>query len=217
MDDKPVDRRARVLRVFMSTAEASSLRRCFPSHRSFIVGLISLAVGLPVVQFLQTAFAIANDSEAPESWLEWPFTWRKFVFGFNAHRQWHYTGPAGQPNRYVRWFVRSVGAPPTETAMNLVHSAAASATCSEPPWAVEAREAAEEAAYDAAAKAVGSLAAPDASLQRSSGGSSAREARELARHKRIMATVGILGVYICWAVFSWCVITARAPVLRAPR
>ena len=110
---------------------------------SFIVGLISLAISLPVVLFLQTAFAIANDSEAPESWLEW-YGWRKFVFGFNAHRKWHYSGPAGQPNRHVRWFVRSVGAPPTETAINLMHSAAACATCSEPPWVVEAREAAEE-------------------------------------------------------------------------
>jgi len=217
MDDKPIDRRARMSLVFMSTAKASSLRRFSPSRYSFIVGLISLAVGLPVVQFLQTAFAIANDSEAPESWLEWPFTWRKFVFGFNAHRQWHYTGPAGQPNRYMRWFVRSVGEPPSETAINLVHSAVAAATCSEPPWTIEAREAAEEAAYDATAKSGGFLTALDTtsetSLKRSSGSSAGREARELARHKRIMATAGVLGVYICWAVFSWCVSSARTRLI----
>ena len=81
MDSKPVDRCVRMLRMHMSAAETASLR---PSRFSFIVGLISLAVSLPVVLFLQTAFAIANDSEAPESWLEWPFTWRKLVFGFNG-------------------------------------------------------------------------------------------------------------------------------------
>jgi hypothetical protein len=36
---------------------------------SFIVGLISLAVALPVTLFLTSCFEIANDSEAPESWL----------------------------------------------------------------------------------------------------------------------------------------------------
>ena len=81
MDSKPVDRRVYMLRMHMSAAYAAGLR---PSRCSFVVGLISLAVGLPVVLFLQTAFAIANDSEAPESWLEWPFTWRKLVFGFNG-------------------------------------------------------------------------------------------------------------------------------------
>ena len=218
MDDKPVDRCVRMQRIRMSAADAA---RLLPQPHpcatySFIVGLISLAVGLPVVLFLQTAFAIANDSEAPESWLEWPFTWRKLVFGFNAHRQWHYTGPAGQPNRHVRWFVRSVGAPPTETALNLAHSAAAAATCSQPPWTIEAREAAEDAGASVASAdddGPGAIGSTQASLSRSSGGASAAEARELARHKRVMATVGVLGVYLCWAVFSWCVVL-HAPALR---
>ena len=38
---------------------------------SFIVGLISIAIALPVSLFLATCFSIANDSEAPENWLEW--------------------------------------------------------------------------------------------------------------------------------------------------
>ena len=237
-----------------------------PARRSFLVGLISLAVGLPVLMFLQTAFEIANDSEAPESWLEWPFTWRKLVFGFNAHRQWHYTGPKGQPNRHVRWFLRSAGAPPTETAINLVHSAVAAATCSEPPWAVEAREAAAEdgegetlfkasdfpewtmrapasrsrserfrqlaagatcftcgAAPPSDGHAVerqsSAAKAEHARLERDSGGpapsseGSSDEARELSRYKRIVAAAGLIGVYTCWAIFSWCV---GAPC-RSPR
>ena len=205
---------------------------------SFVVALISIAINVPVVLFLRTCFGIANDSEAPESWLEWS-GWRRFVFGFDAHRQWHYTGPAGQPNRHVRWFLRSVGAPPSETVINLGHSAVAFATCSDPPWTVEAREAAQAAAEESEValhadaeygsssacetrpsderSRTGSLLVDIAledgtqpNLQRhsgvsSDGNSAAAEARELARYKRAMAAAGLVGVYICWAVFSWCV------------
>jgi hypothetical protein len=246
MDDKPVD--------------------------SFLVGLISLAIGLPVTLFLATCFGIANDSEAPESWLEWA-GWRKLAFGLNAHRRWHYTGEAGPPVRHVRWFVRSVGAPPSETAANLVRSAVAAATCSDPPWVVEAREAAEEAAADGAGAAPRSSVGADdfpawgmrppapqrsradkllhvaggctpcggaggedwprvsagaARFERPSGSSAsessaAAEARELAGFKRAMTAAGLGGVYICWALFSWCVAGAaqqqprvlRARVLRS--
>ena len=111
---------------------------------SFIVGLISIAIGLPVTMFIATCFSIANDSEAPESWLEW-YGYQKLIWGPRAHRRWHYTGPAGQPPRFVKWYVRSVGAPPSETAANMVRSMWAFLTGSEPAWVEEAREAEEEA------------------------------------------------------------------------
>ena len=103
---------------------------------------------------------IANDSEAPESWLEW-FGWRKLVFGFDAHRRWHYTGPLGQPNRHVKWFIRSVGAPDPETAINLWHSLVAWVTGTDPPWIEEWREAVEaEAEEDAEEEAEAEVEAP---------------------------------------------------------
>ena len=111
---------------------------------SFIVGLISIAIGLPVTLFIATCFSIANDSEAPESWLEW-VGYQKLIWGPRAHRRWRYTGHAGQPPRFVKWYIRSVGAPPSETAANLVRSMWAFLTCSEPAWVEEAREAEEEA------------------------------------------------------------------------
>jgi hypothetical protein len=38
---------------------------------------------IPVTVFITTCFGIANDNEAPESWLEWT-GWRKLVFGLNG-------------------------------------------------------------------------------------------------------------------------------------
>jgi hypothetical protein len=194
-------------------------------------------------------FEIANDNEAPESWLEWPFTWRKVVFGFSAHRRWHYTGPDGQPTRHVKWFIRSIGAPLPETIMNLWASLEAWVMRTEPPWIIEAREAAEEE-EDAASQeeeeedgkaaaegVVDTTAAARMSVNKfdddkdekaqddeeaASESSSVRSARALSRHKRIMTATGLIGTYLCWAIFSWCaacciyVGLARAlPLLRA--
>ena len=100
---------------------------------SLIVALISLALALPVTIFLSGCFEIANDSEAPESWLRYSGITR-FVCGLQSHRRWHYTGPKGQPNRFVRWYVRCVDVPMAETLMNLLHNARASVTGKPPPW-----------------------------------------------------------------------------------
>ncbi len=152
---------------------------------------------------------------ASQSWLEWT-GYRKLLFGLHANRKWHYTRDQ-QPNRHVRWFIRSVGAPQTETILNLYASFKAWLTCSLPPWTVEAREAeAEEAAAfesDDAAAAEGSIGGHVAV----STTSSVRSARALARYKRIMTATGFVGTYICWAVFSWSVQMQSASSLRHPR
>ena len=129
-----------------------------------------MAIALPASLFLASCFMIANDSEAPESWLEW-FGWRKLVFGPNAHRRWHYTGPLGQPVRYVKWFIRSVGAPPPETAINLWHSLVSWVTGSDPPWVEEWREAIEaEAAEEAESEAEAELEAFACDSDKANGG-----------------------------------------------
>jgi hypothetical protein len=162
-----------------------------------------------------------------QSWLEWPFSWRKLVFGFAAHREWHYTGPKGQPARHVKWFVRSVGAPVSETLANLWLSFKAFVTRTEPPWLIEARGAAAE---DAVCNALGSRPRRRSSTggpwRRSSSrgvvsgddtedmdagsdddaaseSSSVRSGRALTRYKRAVAAAGVLGTYACWAVFTW--------------
>jgi hypothetical protein len=172
---------------------------------SFLVGLISLAVALPVTLFIATCFEIADDSEAPESWLEW-LSWRKLVFGRHAHRRWHYTGPEGQPVRYVRWFVRSATAPITETLANLWRSCHAWLTGTEPPWLTEAREA-DEASADEHSSCCGD---GDNKSKGGSTSSSVRSAYALMRWKRMVTTAGVVGVYITWAVFSWLIFTYGA-------
>ena len=108
---------------------------------SIIVALIALAVAIPVTVFLQSCFEIANDSEAPESWLFYGGV-VKLVCGLQAHRRWHYTRGM-QPSRFVRWYCRSVDAPKPETIENLYHAAVSWITGRKPPWTIEAEEAAE--------------------------------------------------------------------------
>ena len=116
---------------------------------AFLVGLIAIAVALPVSSFIAQCFGIANDSEAPESLLEWS-GWPKLVFGPTAHRRWLYSGPAGPPRRFVKWYVRSAAAPQPETLINLWHSFRCWLTGAELPWVTEWREAQEEAQEAAA-------------------------------------------------------------------
>jgi hypothetical protein len=164
---------------------------------------------------MRVAWKFCN-AQAPESWLEW-VGWRKLVFGLHANRKWHYTGPLGQPSRHVRWYIRSIGAPQPETIINLYVSFKCWLTCSLPLWTIEAREAAEE---EEEANADGNGADEGGHLddyQNDGGGgsgapsttSSVRSARALARYKRIMASAGLIGTYICWAIFTWCAARER--------
>jgi hypothetical protein len=179
---------------------------------AFLVGLIAIAIALPVTLFISTCFAIANDSEAPESWLEW-MGWRKLVWGRRAHRRWHYTASKGPPTRYVRWFVRSAGAPPSETLANLWRSFHAWVTGSEVPWLVEAREAEEEAEEEATAagkQCDDNEVADDCASKGGSTTSSQHSARALSRYKRMVAAIGVAGVFITWALFAWFIFTYGA-------
>ncbi len=199
--------------------------RAFPNGDapvdSFIVGLISIAVALPVALFLAAAFEMANDSDAPESWLMYS-GWIKFVFGFHAHRRWHYTGPAGQPVRFVRWHIRSVTAPLPETLLNLCTSVKCFLTGAEPPWTVEAREAEEAAALEeeeeeAAAgseEVAGCAAAADdtADLPDSFHVAAVADARANSAYKRALTWAGLCATLLTWAIFAW-FIFVRAPLV----
>ena len=200
---------------------------------SFLVGLISIAIALPVSSFIAQCFGIANDSEAPESLLEWSGL-PKLVLGFGAHRRWHYTGPAGQPSRFVKWYCRSVSAPQPETIINLWHSFRCWLTGEELPWMEEWREAQEEAAAAEAeedAKLRGGAderepagngahhADAEEDTDGSEGGetsSSVRSAQSLSTYKRLVMLAGFIGTYITWALFAWFIfVRGPHPAARA--
>ncbi len=92
-------------------------------------------------------------SRRPESWLFYGGI-VKLICGLNSHRKWHYTGPAGQPPRFVKWYCRSVDAPKPETIINLWHSFRCWVTGATPPWVEEWQEWQAEQEEEAAAGAV---------------------------------------------------------------
>jgi hypothetical protein len=124
----------------------------FPDDASprdtIVVALISLALALPVTAFAGACFEIANDAGAAESWLSWG-GWPRLLLGGRAHRRWHYTGAAGQPSRFVKWWCRSSEAPALEILIAAAQRLAATLTCAKPPWVLEAEEAEAEAAREA--------------------------------------------------------------------
>ncbi len=114
---------------------------------SFIVALISLAIALPVTQFIAGCFSVANDNEAPESWLSFAGLMRLLLGGSSAVRRWQYTKDK-QPSHFVRWYARSGGAPLWETGAYMLRRLHAWATCTRPYWLRDADHAAARVADD---------------------------------------------------------------------
>ena len=175
--------------------------------------------------FLAGCFEIANECEAPESWLEWT-GWRKLVFGAHANRKWHYT--RGEPPlHYVRWYCRSSETSPPELVQQGWEWLVARLTGGETEWETDRREAEEEEAEakEAEAKAAegaGSDEEEDAKSAKSghsgdgkksgsgsaaSTSSSVRSAKALRKHKLIVMSIGLIGIYMCWAIFTWFIFT----------
>ncbi len=123
--------------------------------------------------------------------------------------------------------MRSAGAPPSETAANLVRSFWAWVTRGEPAWVEEAREAKEEAEVEESADApegqedkAEDAAAEDAdakagSHKSRSTTSSVRSAKALSTYKRQVVVIGAIATVICWGIFVWCVTPARSAASSA--
>ena len=191
----------------------------------FFVGLISVAVALPVDLFLQRAFEIANEVEgAPESWLMFSGVWR-LLLGKHAHSHWHFT--RNRPKDLTMFVVRGEDPSMLEAlAWRLEESPL------RPLMRVVAL------AYDAEAWAElpGMLLAAllwlprklrwlvlrlrgklpeegeeDDGSDSSSEVSEATAARRDRLRKRLYASAGLLGVYVVWAIFSWFIFVCTAP------
>jgi hypothetical protein len=192
---------------------------------SFIVGLISLAVSLPTISIMGWCFALANDSGRPRAFLEWLDIKRKLLFGFKAHRKWHYTRGA-QPHRYVKWWARCAEdeGPFPDVISDLLTAAWCALRCHKPPWVLEAEEAAADAAVAAeeeqeetvkASEVVAftshvlrsSVSCCSASHVEEDEDEEIQEAKELAQEKRAFVAKGIVAAIIIWGLMVWFIFT----------
>ena len=147
-----------------------------------LVGLISVAVALPVDLFLFRAFELANEnSDMPESWVdEVEGNW-KFVVGKNAHNNWRLADPKNPVSDLVLWLVRySSYEPIFSTFIRLLSWL--KRKISERLFGKE-----EEAEED----------------DDGAGTTASAAARAEALKKRLYASAGLIGVYLCWTIFSW--------------
>ena len=202
------------------------------SRDSFIVGLISLAVSLPTTSFMGWCFALATDSGRPRALLEWIDIPRKLLFGFKAHRNWHYTHGA-QPHRYVKWWARCAEdeGPYPDVISDLFTAAWCALLGEKLPWVLEAEEAAAEAAAAAEEEEEETVKAADvvedvvtSHVPRASAGlcctrsaasqeeeeeeeEEIQEAKELAQEKREFVAKGIVAAIIIWGLMVWFIFT----------
>ena len=121
---------------------------------TFLVALLSIGAALPVSNFIFLCFDMANDDDAPDLYLRWPLAWPMLVWGMRAHRSWHYKSKQGQPEQFVRWFIRFRGEPMPATIQNMFIRAWFALTCREMPWETEAREEEADAEEEAEAAAL---------------------------------------------------------------
>jgi len=155
----------------------------------FFVGLISIAVALPVDLFLVSAFETANAVDIPCNWVEAPSGRWRFLLGKSAHNGWRFTEARKPVSELTHWVV-SGGAPTMLQQLIFVLGyllRRARAIVFSEPKPPKADTAEEE---DDAASEAGSAAA-----------------RADALTKRLYASAGLLGVYVTWAIFAWFILT----------
>jgi hypothetical protein len=160
----------------------------------FFVGLIAVAVAIPVDVFLTGAFETSNEVDgAAEGWMEWRWMAR-LLFGKAAHANWHFTttprGDGQRPSDFVK-FIATEGLEWVGVLLYAVNRAFSAVTrCC------------------AGAGAAGAESDGDESGSKDEDAAAAGRAATLK--KRLYAAAGLIGVYIVWAIFSWCVPRAAA-------
>ncbi len=182
---------------------------------SFIVGLISLAVALPVTFFLQSTYELSNEVKVPDLWLSWPGGWETKVMGSEGHKDWHYGKGGVQPRRIVRWYARfsTQGEPFMMTLLNLWRRFYAWTRGMPPPW--EQDEAVFGARSSTAAYSLDRMTGDE-----DAGASGTRDAAHAVRTARAvqfarkdtvvrhrLVAVGVIGVLLTWAIFAWFIFT----------
>ena len=146
-----------------------------------LVGLISVAVALPVDLFLARAFELANEGEMPESWVDEPAGKWKWVVGKNGHNDWRLADPKRPISDLVLWLLRYSDEPFYAIVIRLF------------AWARRKLR----------ARLYGPEPEEEEEEEEDGASSASKEARKDAIVKRIYAALGLLGVYLCWTIFAW--------------
>ena len=152
----------------------------------FFVGLISVAVALPVDMILVRMFEASNEGDAPEQWLEAPSGNWKLLLGKDCHHAWNYDAKDKPVSDLVKWIARRGGEDIFAIIMRLIAWL----------WVKLRGQPAED-----------SKAEDDDDKSDAAESFDSAEARSDACSKRGYAFGGLLGVYVVWAVFSWVIFT----------
>jgi hypothetical protein len=169
----------------------------------FFVGLISVAIALPVDLILAGAFETANEGDGPESWLEAPPGKWNLLLGKDAHNGWRLADPRRPVNDIALWLMRYPEEGYIGTVLRLLAWCAAQ---------LQARLRRRSKAPDSD-KEEGDE--DDAGESGSGETSASAEARADALVKRLYASAGLLGVYVTWTIMSWFIfVRAREPRMR---
>jgi hypothetical protein len=194
-----------------------------------LVALISVAVALPVELFLARAFEIANEiDDAPECWLDAPPGIMRPLLGKDAHGDWHFTdAEREQPvSELIKWFVRRGSEPLLVAALRLIawlrarwcgdggggrgSDEEAQADAQTQQCCASSLDYHPDVAAPSDAAAGDELGGDDATSSSSSSSQSSSDARADALQKRLFASTGLLGVYMCWTIFAWFIFVRHA-------
>ena len=209
------------------------------------MGLISVAVALPVDMFLGRAFEIANEGDMPGNWLDAPAGRWKLILGKDAHNGWRLDDPRRPVSEFTRWIIGGGAESDFQVVKWLVAFAlrrlwallsgrkAPEVSFPEEEDDIARRSSMSEAggrelSTQSAAVRLNEPPGPtpsssknalpgdggghDTTVAKPSGdaesaASSGASARGAALEKRLYASAGLLGVYVCWTVFAWVIFT----------
>ena len=173
------------------------------------VGLISVAVALPVDLFLARAFEIANEGEMPGNWVTRPGGKWRLLLGKDFHNGWALADKR-HPVSDLALHLICVG----EEWGGLIGFAFSAFVARIARLLHRARGLPEPEPEAAAAATPRSGATPSGTPSGASSSSSGRAARADALTKRLYASAGLVGVYVVWTIFAWFIFTYGMLIYR---
>jgi len=192
----------------------------FPDDAYFtdqiFVGLICVAVALPVTMFLERCFEIANEVEgAAEGWVAWGGI-LSLLLGKRAHKEWRWADADDPPSDLVQLLATGAGWRELfKFALGKVLHAFRPPTSSKTSAGgrgLDGGGGSPKAEVDRAHR----LSQRDSPASSSGHESKSEEsdARSAALARRLYAATGLLGVYVTWAIFSWFIFTYGMIIYR---